>query len=88
MNCEVYLDKQIVVRRGSKLEKLYFVLKGTGAVIRNRTSVAFLSDGSWFGDYQAFLGVCSNFTFANAMNDRLYLITLDPDYFIQMCKNH
>ena len=51
MNCEVYLDKQIVVRRGSKLEKLYFVLKGTGAVIRNQKSVAFLSDGSWFGDY-------------------------------------
>ena len=65
LDCQVYPPETTVIQAGKQFEFVYFVYSNKINVLDERELfiLAQLGEGSWFGDFNAFLDVNSAFTY-------------------------
>ena len=99
LDCQVYPPETTVIQSGKQFEFVYFVYSNKVNILDDKELfvLATLSEGSWFGDFNAFVEVHSAFTYvANYEPDsqkeedlqRVMLFMCPIDKFRAMCKDY
>jgi len=70
LDCTIYEEGDVIVRKGDHLEEIHFIIKGSSMVIGThikpdgeevRLNVVMLREGSWYGDYNILFKLKSTF---------------------------
>lgn len=88
LNSRLAFQKKEIIAYGDIADALYFVQEGlVYGRLEEREEVFYLEAGSWFGDYQIFLNLRSNFSYC-AKSDIVTLIYIKRNKLIELLSDY
>lgn len=102
LDCQIYPNETIIAKAGRPLDCIYFNYTNKINVLDEREIfvLSTLPEGSWFGDFNAFIGVNSAFTYvahydpdshkesSGAESERIMIFQCPIERFITICKDY
>jgi len=90
LECRCFKPGEQIIKRGDKLQYLYFIFKGSALIMdeKEEKPLIVLPKYSWFGDYQIFMGSKSNVGVISSNDADTVCLCLDASKFLDHCKEH